>query len=205
MDRRRKAISDLQQDLRADDALLDWLVDQPWLSDPAENVEAILEAPEMLSAALVLLGSSGRNLPKPALELLGVSPRDLPLPSPFWMERLLEGLVFKQKTAFPLSKARRETLENRLQRHGLIEGGKVRLRHTQSVFRLLASSIGKMESIITIAKAEQASLGEQLRMVVLSDHIRAGELPRSPDDDFQSRQIGCDPHIRNAAPGGGRG
>ncbi len=193
LERRRRTIADLHQDLHADHELLDWLEQQEWLSNPASNVEAILEAPEMLSAALILLGSAGRPLPKPALDLLGVSARDLPLPSLFWLEQLLDGLVFKRKAEFPLSKERRDKLQNRLHRHGLIEGGRVRLRHTRSVFRLLASSIAKMESIVAIAEAEQRSLGEQLRMVVLSDHIRAGELPRSSDADFKLAKLGVAP------------
>ncbi|MEM9500808.1 MAG: DEAD/DEAH box helicase family protein [Pseudomonadota bacterium] len=193
LDRRRIAISDLQRDLRADDELLDWLEQHPWLTDPQASIEHILDAPEMLSAVLVLLGSSGRTLPKPALKLLGVSASDLPMPSLFWLEHLLDGLLFRHKKQFLLAEDRCERLENRLHRHGLIEGGRVRLHHTRSVFRLLASSLAKLESITAIAQAEQASLGDGLRMVVLSDHIREGELPRSPRDEFKPAKLGVIP------------
>ncbi|MEL7447030.1 MAG: DEAD/DEAH box helicase family protein, partial [Pseudomonadota bacterium] len=188
--RRRSAIADLQQDLRGDDGLLDWLQFHPWLIEPEAYVDGILAAPEMLSAVLVLLGSTGRELPKTPLDLLGVSARDLPMPSLFWLERLLDGLVFRHKGEFPLDRDRRIELEKRLQRSGLIEGGRVRLLHTRSVFRLLASSLAKLRSIADIAKAEQESLGERLRMVVLSDHIRAGELPRSADHAFKPAKLG---------------
>lgn len=193
LDRRRAAISALQADLSDDDMLLDWLVDHPWLTDPHAHIEQILDAPEMLSAILVLLGSVGRELPPEPLKLLGVSARDLPMPSLFWQERLLDGLVFRQKEAFPLDPERRTTLENRLQRNGLIEGKRVRLTHTRSVFRLLASSLGKMQSICDIAESEEASLGDNLRMVVLSDHIRVGELPKRPTDAFEPAKLGVVP------------
>ena len=191
--RRRAAIADLQLDLRGDQALLDFLAAHPWLTDPDTHIEAILEAPKMLSAALVLLGSAGRKLPAPALDVLGVSARDLPPPSQFWLERLLDGLVFTHRRQFALEEAQREALENRLHRHGLIEGGRVRLGHTRSVFRLLAASLGKIDSILHIVRAEQAALGDDLRLVVLSDHIRAGELPRSADAEFTPAKLGVIP------------
>lgn len=193
LDRRRAAIGNLQAELWGDETLLDWLEGHRWLTDPDGHLEDILEAPEMLSAVLVLLGSTGRPLPSAPLDLLGVSARDLPKPSMFWLEHLLDGLVFRHKGNFPLDPQRRQALESRLQRHGLIERKRVRLRHTRSVFRLLTSSLGKMKSITEIAKAEQASLGEKLRMVVLSDHIRKGELPSSEQDEFNPAKLGVIP------------
>ncbi|MEM8725146.1 MAG: DEAD/DEAH box helicase family protein, partial [Pseudomonadota bacterium] len=191
--RRRSAIAELQQDLRGDEQMLYWLESHPWLTEPEAHVDAILDAPEMLSSVLVLLGSAGRKLPKPPLNLLGVSARDLPMPSLFWLERLLDGLVFRHKEDFPLDRERRDALEKRLHRSGLIEGGRVRLLHTRSVFRLLASSLAKLESIANIAAAEQQSLGDDLRMVILSDHVRAGELPRSANDPFEPAKLGVVP------------
>ncbi|WP_298471152.1 DEAD/DEAH box helicase family protein [uncultured Erythrobacter sp.] len=191
--RRHKAIGDLQLELINDDELLEWLARHPWLTDPDAHIEDILEAPEMLSAALILLGSAGRKLPREPLDLLGVSASDLPRPSLFWLERLLDGLLFRHKQVFVLDQERRETLHNRLQRHGLIEGGKVRLQHTRSVFRLLASSLAKLDSIAEIAETEHGKLGDELRMVVLSDHIRAGELPRSPEAEFKPAKLGVIP------------
>ncbi len=43
----------------------------------------------------------------------------------------------------------------------------------------MAASLAKLESIVEIARAEQTSLGDNLRMLILSDHIRAGELPEA--------------------------
>ncbi|MEM9422431.1 MAG: DEAD/DEAH box helicase family protein, partial [Pseudomonadota bacterium] len=191
--RRRSAISELWVELRADDALLDWLSTHPWLSNPQEHLEAIFDAPEMLSAVLILLRSAERPLPLEPLDLLGVSAKEMPLPSSYWLERLLDGLVFRQKDAFPFDGVRRASLEKRLERNGLIEGKRVRLTHTRSVFRLLASSLGKMQSICEIVRLEENALGEDLRLVVLSDHIRAGELPISPKDPFEPAKLGVIP------------
>lgn len=202
--RRREAISDLQQDPLADESLLELLESHSWLTDPEDHIEAILDAPQMLSAILVQLGAAGRKLPPAPLRLLGVRSKDLPRLSQFWLERLLEGLLFEHKDSFLLDPERRKALEDRLHKHGLIEGGKVRLYHTRSVFRLLASSLAKLDSISRIAKAEQSELGDAMRMVVLSDHIRAGELPRSADSEFKPAKLGVIPifeSLRRAGAG----
>ncbi|MDP5102388.1 MAG: DEAD/DEAH box helicase family protein [Erythrobacter sp.] len=193
LERRSKALGDLAIDLRSDASLLDWLADHPWLTDPEANVEAILEAPEMLSAALVLLASAGRELPRPPLKLLGVAAKDVPSPSLFWLERFLDGVVARHTASFALDPARLKDLRDRLHRHGLIEGGRVRLRHTRSVFKLMTSSLAKLDSIVAIARAETQALGSDLRMVVLSDHIRAGELPLRPDAAYAPAKLGVVP------------
>ncbi|MCA1196382.1 DEAD/DEAH box helicase family protein [Sphingomonas sp. R647] len=193
LERRRRAHAELADDLRNDDALLDWLAAHLWLTDPEANVEAILDAPEMLSAVLVLLASAGRKLPKPPLKLLGVAASDVPPPSLFWLERLLDGLITQHAASFPLDPMRHKSLRDRLHCHGLIEGGRVRLHHTRSVFKLMSSSLAKLDSIVTIARAETEALGNDLRMVVLSDHIRAGELPTRADADYIPAKLGVVP------------
>lgn len=201
LDERRRAIFALQQDLRADEELLDELEAHPWLATPEAHVEPILEAPEMLSAVLVLLASAGRRLPPAPLKLLGVSARQVPLPSFFWLERFLDGVTGGLAATFPLGAPRLKALRERLHRQGLIEGGRVRLRHTRSIFQLMASSLAKLTSIEEIARAEHQSLGAGLRMLVLSDHIRAGELPADAGREFRPAKLGVVPifeHLRRA-------
>ena len=190
---RRVGIAQVQAELRSDNALLDWFAGHPWLTTPEAHVEEILDAPEMLSAVMVLLASAGRDLPKPPLRLLGVAARDIPAPSPFWLERLLDGLLFQHTAQFPLERTQTTNLRNRLHRLGLIEGQRVRLRHTRSVFRLMTASLAKLESIAMIARAEREALGDDLRMVILSDHIRAGELPVRADAEFRPAKLGVVP------------
>ncbi|MBX7484127.1 DEAD/DEAH box helicase family protein [Qipengyuania sp. 6D47A] len=193
LDRRRAVIGSLHMELRQDDGLLDWLAEHHWLTESEAHVEEILEAPEMLSAALVLLASAGRELPRPPLKLLGVSARNVPQLSLFWLERFLDDVISQHTASFTLDPARLKTLRNRLNHHGLIEGGRVRLQHTRSVFKLMTSSLAKPDSIVDIAKAEQNALDDDLRMVVLSDHIRAGELPNRPDAEFKPAKLGVVP------------
>lgn len=201
LDARRRAIWDLRHDLLTDVELIDQLANHPWIQRPEDHVEAILDAPEMLSAAIIVLAAAGRKPPPAPLRLLGVSPREIPLPTFFWLERFLDGVTAGHAATFDVGKDRVKALRDRLHRQGLIEGGRVRLGESRSTFQLMTSSLAKLTSIGEIARAEDQALGEALRMVVLSDHIRVGELPTSPDGEFRPAKLGVIPifeHLRRA-------
>ncbi|MDZ4373220.1 MAG: DEAD/DEAH box helicase family protein [Phenylobacterium sp.] len=201
LDERRRAISRIQSDLWADQDLLDGLENHPWLRRPQDHVEAILEAPEMLSAVIVLLAAAGRKPPSAPMKLLGVSRRDIPPPSSAWLEVFIEGVLSRHVDVFAVGAPRQKWLRERLHRHGLIEGGRVRLQQTRSTFQLMAANLSKLESVARIARAEDQALGDALRMVILADHIRAGDLPASPEAEFRPSKPGVVPifeHLRRA-------
>lgn len=193
LERRRRGVAALLQALREDAALLDFLQAHPWLTDPAAAAEQILEAPEVLSAILVLLASARRPLPRTALSFLGVRAGEVPAPDAFWLEALLNGLLFRFPDTFPLGPERTATLRTELHAFGLIEGGTVRLGESRATFQVLAGSVAKIASIVQIAQAEAAALGPALRMVVLTDHVRAGELPRASGADYLPGKLGVVP------------
>lgn len=60
-----------------------------------------------------------------------------------------------------------------LAQHGLITRRQVNLLANQKLSRTLAGSIGKMQSIQRIATLESSQLKDELRMVILTDYIRA--------------------------------
>ena len=63
-----------------------------------------------------------------------------------------------------------------LDRHGLIEGGKLYLRADPKLQKKMLSSLGKLESIPKIVESEIAGCGRGLRMLILTDHIRGSLL-----------------------------
>jgi superfamily II DNA or RNA helicase len=193
LERRREAVAAIQSGLRGDRDLLDQLARHAWLTDPGAQVEPILESPEMLSAVLVLLASAGRKLPAPPLALLGIGRNAVQLPSLFWLEVLLNGLVFKHRETFDVGKTRRERLKSDLHSHGLIEGGEVRLRESRSIATLMSGNLAKLDSIAAIAAAEADNLGAALRMVILTDHVRAGELTKVGAGNHKPTRMGVIP------------
>lgn len=205
LDARRRSVSALLQDLRGDALLLDTIERHPWVADPLGHVEPILDAPETLSAMLVHLAASGRPLPAPPLDLLGIRARDVPPQTPFWLERLLDAMLFGAPDQFGLANARLRALRAALHEQGLIEGGRVRLGETRRIFALMAGSRAKLGSIAGIAGAEAAQMGSALRMLILSDHVRGDELDRALRSDYAPARLGVVPIfgiLRAAAPAG---
>lgn len=191
--KRREAKARIYADLRADEALADALLDHPWMIEPEEHLAQILDAPERLSAILVHLAALGRPLPQPPLDLLLVNARDVPQQSERWLEVLFNALLFDFGKSSPLGSEQRKELYDRLHRHGLIEGQRVKLGETRRIVRMIAGDRAKIASIVEIARAESAACGARLRMVVLSDHIRASELPPAPEAGFKPTKLGVAP------------
>ena len=205
LERRRRAVAALQVELRADPALLDFFESHPWLIDPRRHAEQILDAPEILSSILVHLAAAGRSLPRAPLALLGIRAGEVQAPSALWLEVLLNALLFRKPETFPIGRERTKWLRTALHEHGLITGGAVRLDQTRADFTLMAHSLAKLDSIVAIAEAESESLGGDLRMVVLADHVRAGELSSAAHQDYRPAKLGVVPIFemlrRAAIPG----
>jgi superfamily II DNA or RNA helicase len=207
LNRRRGGIAALLAGLRSDAGLLDYLEEHPWLVDPNANIEAILDAPEILSSILVHLAASGRKLPLRPLKLLGVRGGDVPPASPYWTEILLNALLFRFPDLFSIGDERKKALRSTLHEFGLIEGGVVRLGESRSIFTLMAGSLAKLDSIIAIAKEDALNLGPELRMVILTDHVRRGELSRMSQSSYVPPKLGVVPifeTLRRAAIQGQR-
>lgn len=193
LERRRKGIATLEAGLRSDAALLDAIEAHRWLTDPFGQAGQILDAPEILSAMLVHLAASGRRPPTPPLELLGIQEAEVPIPNAFWLETLLDALLYRLPGMLPDGEVRIRALRAFLHEHGLIEGGAVRLGANRTTFALMAGNLAKLDSIVAIAAREAEILGADLRMVVLSDHVRAGELPRTARPDYVPAKLGVVP------------
>lgn len=187
---RRFAIAGIAAELRANSALADAIARHRWVTDPSTHIERILEQPELLSALLVHLGAAGREIPSAPCMALGARRGALPPQDRRWLECLLNGLLFDLGEDSPIDGPSRKALGDRLHKLSLIEGGRVRLGETRRMVRMIAGDRAKLGSIAAIARAEAAARGAGLRLVVLTDHIRAGELPRSAASAFAPVRIG---------------
>lgn len=83
-------------------------------------------------------------------------------------------LISEEKLLFESERA--EVIEI-FKSRGLFERGKVSLEKSEKLTRALAASVGKLDGIAKIAACERESLGEKLRLLVLTDFIRREELP----------------------------
>lgn len=159
----------LMEELLWDDQLATAVLGHPFIRGSVSD-DAILENPSYLASLLIFLNQKQLPYPKRFLKLLGV--KKLPEMETKWMEILLQKMLYEDEEAFPCNKTYREMLIARLKQDGLIERRKVMLTDSTTVEKLLLNSKGKIDSIVKIAESEYDSMGDALRMLVLTDYIR---------------------------------
>lgn len=178
--RLRQDISDLVSGVSESAVFRDAILRHPWLTDPMRKTEAILDDPSFFSSMLIFLKAQNIQLPQSALDILGVKLHDVPTLSLRWMEVLLNGVFYGHRNDFEAAEQVIGSQQSRLRQIGGLERSKVRLVDQKSIQKLLASSASKLNSILDIVRLESASMGDDLRMVILSDYIRREALPAEP-------------------------
>lgn len=148
----------------------------PWVRRPVAETEAILKDPRFFTSLLVFRQFGGREPSVEAREALGGVTDELPSMNAFWLEVLLQGILFDYRD---LCDGKFEPWldewTKRLRKLGIVERKRVSIREVQRIRKALSASAGKFRSLEAIVAAESASLGDALRLVVLSDYIRADE------------------------------
>ncbi len=156
------------------------------------SADTLLEEPAYLSSLLIYLNSKGLNCPRKLMNLLGV--KKLPQMEEKWMEILLQKFLYDDADSFFCDKAYRESLEGKLKQRGLVEKRKVALTTNSTVEKLLTTSKGKCESIKDIAEYEFSSMGQSLRMLILTDYIR-NEYEKVLGTEENVNSLGVLPHF----------
>ena len=88
-----------------------------------------------------------------------------------WASRLLN-FLYSNDISFEGIEEYREKWINKLKRTGLIQRKSVSFSYSDKVKSHLATSISKLESIVSIVKHEHKNLASELRQVILTDFIR---------------------------------
>ncbi len=164
-----------------------------WLNPPEAHIEEILDEPDFFSSLLVYLYHLGVEIPRSALEIIADSKRGIPSFNLEWLEILLTGLLYPTGVDRPKLESFLEELRDELKRIGALERRKVVLGSVKSVERILKQSISKLQRIVEITQKESESLGDELRMVVLTDYIRQAFMPQSKEDQPVLNKMGVVP------------
>jgi len=191
--RRRRAIEQLATTFLNDASLLDALAEHPWLINPAAYQEELLERPEYLSALMIALRTAGRSIPPGAFSILGINGRQLPPLTPAWLERLFDGLVHEPRSRTALGDEKWREVRHALGTVGLIGNKRIDLLENKDILTAMAGSTAKLDSITAIMRVEASDLGDRLRAVILSDRVRADDLPKVPDATFVATRLGVVP------------
>lgn len=189
----------LEQYQKNADLLLEQLVNDTVFQDAIkthrffnENVDEdiLLEKPAYLSAMLIYLKEIGYTTDY-FKKLLGY--KELESLDVKWLEILLQGFLYDDIESYQVDDSYRKELIKDLKAKGLIEKRQVSLVTNEKVEKLLINSIGKLEGIKQITKHEYQNLGQQLRLLILTDYIRKEYEKNIGDEHFQIQHIGVLP------------
>ena len=148
----------------------------------------LLANPKYLSAILIFLRSKELPFPQRFQELLAA--KALPTFTLEWFETLLNGIIFQVPNWFGFTEEAFTQLKSDLKANGLIERNQVKLIRNKKQDVLLNHSLGKLNAVRDIFKAEYQALGSNLRQLVLTDFIRKDFQVHLGDKNAQFTQLG---------------
>lgn len=162
--------------LQNDTELLDSLSKMEFFEARESDIEMILESPAFYVAIASLLNAKGYRISERFLELFDAKVSELPA---FDLQRasvFLNGLFGSSVEWLKPLEAKKIHYFEVARRLGLVVNKKVVLEESLKIRRMMAGSVGKLDSIVEIVKLEYAQLKEQLRMVILTDHIKIDDV-----------------------------
>ena len=159
----------------------------PALSNQISD-DDLLANPKYLSAILIFLWSKELPFPQRFQELLAA--KALPTFTLEWFETLLNGIIFQVPNWFGFTEEALNQLKSDLKANGLIERNQVKLIRNKKQDVLLNQSLGKLNAVRDIFKAEYQALGSNLRQLVLTDFIRKDFQVHLGDKNAQFTQLG---------------
>lgn len=155
-----------------DTELLDDLSKMSFFEAQESDVEMILESPAFYVSIASLLNAKGYRISERFLNLFDAKQKDLPK---FDLQRamaFINGFFENEAECFKPFESKKNHYFDVAKRLGLVVNKKVVLNDNVKIRRLIANSIGKLDSIVQIVKQEHSQLKERLRMVVLTDYIK---------------------------------
>lgn len=185
INRFRKNIDDVFQDLSHSEILLNAIEKMPSWNNPEENLEWIYDNLTIYISSIIFLNNNRIPIPDIHLEVIGLNAEEkdsIPRPDYKQLEILLNFFLFQDKDSY-MSKDGKENLINRLRHCGAMEKNSIDLLYNKRIDKLLITSKSKMDSIKQIVEIEYDKLQSKLRMVILSDFIRGEHLTNSKTQD----------------------
>jgi len=148
------------------------------LLHPKESADSLLEKPDYFYALLCLWEEKKISFPVYLQRLMKVKKKHLPRVSLKMVDLILQGLLFEDTGSYAIENEYIESLKQFLKQYACIKRNTVCLSLDAASEKLLLSSKGKLDSIVTIAKEEMKSMGGALRLLVLTDFIKKEALAR---------------------------
>jgi superfamily II DNA or RNA helicase len=180
-------------DLSLDRRLIEAARQHPALLDPEGHLDDLLHEPAYALSLAVFLRHAEGVVPPRLLEALGLEAAALPPLDRWWAERLLQGLLFSDARSLLGIADHLQDVRDRLRQLGALERRRVQLHGSASNRRALRSSPAKLRAVVDIVEAESRSLGEALRLVVLTERIREREAAAATAEAAAACRLGVVP------------
>jgi len=184
---------DIFEEVTNDKVLLHALENHDLYQNPEQHLEWIYDHLSSYTSGLVYLNFRGKEIADIHFKIIGDEKRRVPAFDFFWLEELLDFYFFTDELYFMQFNDHRISLENRLRRNGFLENKRVCFFDNKKVNQILNSSIGKLEGIKEIVNFEYAVLGENLKMLILTDFIRKEFLASHHHHGFDLDETGAIP------------
>uniref|UniRef100_UPI004057018A DEAD/DEAH box helicase family protein n=1 Tax=Acetatifactor sp. TaxID=1872090 RepID=UPI004057018A len=166
------------------------------LSNPEQYTDQFLEKKEYLAALIVFLNAKQIPFSEKLKGLLGKSEK-LPCMNLQQLEIVLQGFLYDDTESFQVNELYREKMIALLKGHGLIHKNRVTFTVNEEVNKLLTMSKGKIRSIVKLVGAEYENLGEELRLLILTDYIKKEYMFALGDGEKSVNELGVVPIFEN--------
>jgi superfamily II DNA or RNA helicase len=189
----RQNIEKLFQEIKKDETIIKAIENHPIWINPSEQLDWIYNNLSFYSACLIFLNANGKEIPETHKEVVGDKKLKIPTIDYNWIETILEFYLYKEREQFKSFEDHQKNLENRLKQSGAIENKQINFSQNKRVTGFLTSSISKLNGIKKIVDFEYTQLGNNLRMVILSDFIRKEFFVNSQENNIDLNKIGVIP------------
>ncbi len=166
----RKASAQVYRKLMADERFAAAVQTHAVLTCPEEYLKQFEGNIPYLTALLSFLKEKGKRIPDGLKSLIGLT--ELPPMDRALLAELLQGFLWEDADSYACEEGYQKKLAAALRAKGLIHQNRVELAASSAVDKMLMNSRGKLISMQKIVKKEYENLGEELRLLILTDFIR---------------------------------
>ncbi len=174
--KRDRVLSDFVKEFFQNTQLANALARAEIISDAQAQIEAIFDNPDFFLALLSYLKMFGIQPNTKLYEIFGVKYLRLKDFSLADVNPLINGLFFGLRERFSCASSEISELRKAAEKAGLIRAEKFSLGENDRIKKMCAFSLGKLDAIESIVSAQSSAFGENLRMLILADYIRAEAL-----------------------------
>ncbi|MDR2010629.1 MAG: DEAD/DEAH box helicase family protein [Bacteroidales bacterium] len=189
----RQNLEKVFSEIKNEKTLIEAVESHPIWQNPDENLDWIYNNLACYSACLIFLNHNCKEISEKHIEIIGNKKLTIPTFDYQWAETMLNFYLYKNDSHFKQFETHQAELENKLKRYGIIDKRQIFFTQSHKITGLLTQSISKLNGIKEIVDFEYNVLGNNLRMVILSDYIRKEFYVNDLENKLELNKMGIMP------------